>query len=416
MTGSVSSRYALRSLRRNLGRSLISTLGVGFGVGIGLLALSWMRGEHTMSINAAAGGGVGHLRVTPDGWDERRDDDLRLDDWEPLLERVRATEGVAVATPRNRVAGLLGLGTRSEHVDLTGVDPTTEPRALRYVRDVAHGRYLEPGERGAIVLGSKPARRLGAELGDELVVTALDEQGEMSSMLLVVVGIVETGSDDIDATIAHVALADVEQLSGRPGAGEITILADDVYALDALEARLRPLVPPGADLLTWLQVSPELRMGLEADGAFFDMAVVIILLVVLLGVTSAQLTGVLERRKEFAVLAAIGMRGVSLVKVVLVEGMVLGLTAAVSALAWAAPLSWKLNVDGVNLAALMNGEDDSGMAFGGLLIDPIFHPGFGAWMIPYAFLLALIATITASLYPAWFASRTDPAQALRVDR
>ena len=191
------------------------------------------------------------------------------------------------------------------------------------------------------------------------------------------------------------ALADVEQLSGRPGAGEITILADDVYALDALEARLRPLVPPGADLLTWLQVSPELRMGLEADGAFFDMAVVIILLVVLLGVTSAQLTGVLERRKEFAVLAAIGMRGVSLVKVVLVEGMVLGLTAAVSALAWAAPLSWKLNVDGVNLAALMNGEDDSGMAFGGLLIDPIFHPGFGAWMIPYAFLLALIATITA---------------------
>ncbi|MCA9605562.1 MAG: ABC transporter permease [Myxococcales bacterium] len=415
MKSSVSVRYALRSLRRNVGRSLLSTIGVGFGVGIGLLALSWMEGEHTMTINAAAGGGIGHLRIAPGGWDAQRDDDLRLDDWAPLLEEVRGTEGVAVATPHSRLAGLLGLGTRSTYVELTGVDAATEPRATRYVRTLAEGRYLEPGERGAIVLGSKPARRLGAELGDELVVTSVDEQGEMSSTLLTLVGIAATGSDDIDATIAHIALEDVSQLSGRPGAAEITILGDDVYALDALEQRIAPEVPADDELLDWLEVSPELRNGLEADGAFFDMAVAIILLVVLLGVASAQLTGVLERRKEFAVLAAIGMRGWSLVKVVVVEGLVLGVASALAALAWAAPLAWKLNTGGVNLGALM-GSEDSGYAFGGLLIDPMFYPGFGAWMVPYAFLLALIATIVASLYPAWFASRTDPAQALRVDR
>jgi len=415
MTRSVAMRYALRSLRRNLRRSLVSVVGVALGVGIGLVALSWIRGEETMTINAAAGGGVGHLRIAPEGWLDRREDALRLEGWEALLQDVRAIEGVAVATPRSRVGGLLGLGTRSTHVTLTGVDAATEQLALRYVQEVTDGRYLEPDERGVVVLGRTHARRLGAELDDELVVTTVDADGEMQSQLLIVVGIVQTGSRDVDATIAHVALADVALLSGRAGAAEITILADDVYDRAALQERIAPLVSSPNKLLTWLQVSPELAMGLESDGAFLDMAVAIVLLVVLLGVASAQLTGVLQRRKEFAVLAAIGMRGASLVRIVLIEGVALGVLSACAALAWTAPLVWRLDDVGVDLGSVMASEDE-GWALGGVLFDPIFHPDFGPWMFPMALLLAMIATVTASLYPAWFAARTDPANALRVDR
>jgi ABC-type antimicrobial peptide transport system permease subunit len=54
------------------------------------------------------------------------------------------------------------------------------------------------------------------------------------------------------------------------------------------------------------------------------------------------------------------------------------------------------------------------MAFAGVLIDPVFHPQYGAWLYPTALSLSLVATILASLYPAWFASRTDPATALRT--
>lgn len=415
MNSSVAMRYALRSLRRNLRRSVLSILGVSIGVGVGLLAFSWIRGEETMTISAAAGGGIGHFRVAPGGWAEQRDEALRLTDWRTTLDAIRALDGVEVATPRSRVGGLLGLGTRSARVSLTGVDPETEPGALRYVRGLAEGRYLEPGQTGEIVLGRTNARRLGAELDDELVATTVDNQGEMRSALLLVVGIVETGARDVDASIAHVALEDVEALTGREGAAEITILADDVYALEALEQQLAPLVPEGDELLTWLDVAPELRANLESDGAFFDMAVAIVLLVVLLGVASAQLTGVLERRKEFAVLAAVGMRGWALVRIVLVEGVALGVGSALGALAWAGPFIWWMHTQGVNLGAMMESED-VGYAYAGVLFDPMFHPSFGLWMLPSALALALIATIVASLYPAWFAARTDPANALRVDR
>jgi ABC-type lipoprotein release transport system permease subunit len=420
MISSVSTRYAARSLRRNLRRTLLSVVGIAFGVGVGLVAIGWIRGLETMFVDASAGGGIGHVRVVPAGWSERRDVELRLSDWREVLERARATEGVAVATPRARVGGLLGMGTRSAHVQLTGVDAATEPRALRYVREVGEGRYLRPGERGAIVLGRTIADRLGAELEDELVVTVVDREGEMQSALLLVVGIVRTGSRAIDSTVAQVALEDVEQLSGREGAAEITILLDDALAVEASRAAIAGAIAggdiaSGNEVLTWLEVAPDLSANLAQRSAFMTLAVFIILVVVLLGVASAQLTGVLERRKEFAVLAALGTRTAHLVRIVLTEGLILGLASGLAALAWAAPLLHRWSSEGLDLTAMMKSEDDA-MAFGGVLIDPVFHPDFGARAVPAALGLSILATLAASLYPAWFASRTDPASALRVDR
>ena len=414
MIGGTSTRYALRSLRRNFRRTLLSVVGLAFGVGIGLVSLSWIGGQDAMSINALAGGGLGHVRIAPAGWNERRDEALRLASGEGTLERVRALPGVAVATPRVRVGGLLGLGTRASHVMLTGVDSETEPRALRYLRGLTEGRYLNAGEEGAIVIGRTIAERLHARVDDELVVTTVDASGEMQSALLVVVGIVATGSRPIDASIAHVSLADVERLSGRPGYGEITILLDDVATLDASRGAIAARTAPGDDTLTWLEVSPEFRSRIRSGRVFTDFAITVVLLVVLLGVASAQLTGVLERRKEFAVLAALGMRGAALVRVVVTEGLFLGTAGALAALAWAGPITYRWSTAGVDIASMIESRD--GLAFGGVLIDPMYYPSFGAWIVPAALGLSLVATVLASIYPAWFASRTDPAAALRVDR
>jgi ABC-type lipoprotein release transport system permease subunit len=415
MMASVSSRYASRSQRRNLRRTLLSVIGIAFGVGVGLMAISWIRGQEAMYVNASAGGGLGHLRVAPEGWSERRIDELRLTDWRDVLERVRAMDEVEVATPRASTSGLLGLGTRSAHVRLTGVDARTEPRALRYVREVGEGRYLRPGERHAIVLGRAIADRLGAELEDELVVTVVDREGEMQSALLEVVGIVRTGSRAIDGSIAHVALADVEQLSGREGAAEITMLVHDPRDLTAVRAKIARDLPRGDEVLTWRDVAPELRAKLRGNTAFMSLAVFIVLVVVLLGVASAQLTAVLERRKEFAVLAALGTRTVQLIRIVLTEGLILGLAGGLAALAWAAPLLHHWSVIGIDTTGFAR-NGDAGLTYGGVLLDPRFHPDFGAWALPAALGLSLVATIVASLYPAWFASRTEPASALRVDR
>ena len=49
-----------------------------------------------------------------------------------------------------------------------------------------------------------------------------------------------------------------------------------------------------------------------------------------------------------------------------------------------------------------------------MLFEPVIYGDFGWWIVPYVFVVAIGATVLASLYPAWFAARTDPAVALRV--
>ena len=61
-------------------------------------------------------------------------------------------------------------------------------------------------------------------------------------------------------------------------------------------------------------------------------------------------------------------------------------------------------------------ETDEKISLGGVLFEMVLYPGFGLWVLPAAFGLSIVATVVASLYPAWFVTRTDPANALRVDR
>jgi ABC-type antimicrobial peptide transport system permease subunit len=57
---------------------------------------------------------------------------------------------------------------------------------------------------------------------------------------------------------------------------------------------------------------------------------------------------------------------------------------------------------------------DSGMDFGGVLWDPVIYGGFGLWIVWYVLWVSLAATVAASIYPIWFATRVNPAEALRV--
>lgn len=411
--GTPLTRYAVRSLGRNARRTALSVVGIAFGVGVALFGLAWIRGEGQMTARAAAGSGVGHMRVAPHDFLLTRDDDLRLSDAAELLARVREVPGVEVAAPHARAGVLVAIGTRSVQVELTGVDPEAEPRALRFIRELSSGHYLAPGEDGQIVLGTTLVERLGAELGDELVVMTMDRNGDMQSAILVLVGIASSGSRQIDTGIAQASLADVAALTGRDEIAEITVVASDVHAIDEVHARVARVVGGAADVLTWQEVAPALVAGVATDAAFMNVAALIVLVVVLLGVASAQLTAVLERKKELAVLAALGMRASALVRVVLMEGTALGVAAGIVAIAWAVPLIAHLASAGVDLRAFF-GEEQS-LALGGVLLDPVFYPEFGPWVFWMAFVMSLAATIVASLYPAVFAARTDPASALRAD-
>ena len=413
MTVPIALKYALRCLFRHKRRAVLSILGIGIGCCVCLLLKSFVRGEGEMMMRAAVDSGTGHLRVVPADWIGTRNLQLRLPNWEAALERVRAMDNVAAATPHARTDALLAMGTRTAGVLMTGVDPTVEAKRNRLVREIHKGKYLERGSEGNIVIGKSVARRLDVEVGDDLVVTASGKGGEMGSAMLRVCGIVSTGSAELDAGLCHVLLDDVAAITGHAGAAEITIFLDRPKQIAETQAQVEATVPRGVCVVTWQEIVPELASAVKVDETFTNMIVGVVIVVVFLGIASAQLAAALERRKEFAVLSAVGMRGARLVRVMLTEGFILGLAGTVTSLVFGVPLAWLMSVRGIDFSA-MYGDMDMGIS--NVLMDPIIYGSFDWWLVPMAFVLALGATMLSAVYPAWYARRTDPAEALRVDR
>jgi lipoprotein-releasing system permease protein len=317
---------------------------------------------------------------------------------------------VAAATVRARTQALVTVGTHVVPVEIVGVDPAAEPRTNRFVRTVARGRYLASGETGVVVVGQAIADRLSADLDDEILATAVGRDGDIESMLLRIVGIVRTGSDEIDATICQVSLADVERITGLEGAGEVTLVLDDWRRTDAVKASLARTIGSRDQVVSWGDISPEFQGHMEQDKAMSRLVSCIILVIVLLGVASAQLAAVLERRREFAVLAALGMRSRTILALLLDEALAIGVAGAICGLAIGLPIVWYLARYGIDFSGYMG----TSYSFQGVLIEPKIFGDFGLWSVWYAFAVGVVATGLASIYPAWFAARTNPADALRV--
>jgi ABC-type lipoprotein release transport system permease subunit len=408
MIGSTVTTYALRSLLRNPRRTVLSVLGVGVGCAIGIIGTSFYGGAIDWQIRAASESGVGHLLVVNERWTESRENALRVRDWRTAAEVAGAEAGVTIVTPRTRARGLLALGNRARGAEVVGVAPESEFAGNRTLqRATIAGRYLEPDETGSAVIGRGLAAALGARLDDQLVIT-LSGPNEIQSGMLTVVGILETGLESIDEQFCHVALDDVRRLTEREGVGEIGITLSSRRLIDEVRARLALKLPAGCRLITWGEVMTLFAMNIESDTTFVRFVIFIVMLVVGLFVMSAQHAAVLERRREFAVLSALGMRARRVIGLVLVEGLFTGLLGAVAAIAIGGGLAFWMS-GGIDMAKLFGNVFD---VFG-VVMDPVINADVGVWIVWYALTVCTLATTAASVIPAWKATKVDPAEALR---
>ena len=403
-------RLAGRNLARNLRRTVLSVVGVGVGCAIAVFLWSFSRGANEFRVRGVAESGIGHLAIVPETWIDTRDPDIRLANWREELSRARSHEGVVAATPTATTSALLAFGTRVVGVEMLGVDPVAEPKVSRIARAIGEGRYLDASDDGAVVVGREVVEQLDVELGDELYVTVVEVTGDIEYVMLEIVGIIDTGSKTLDASLCHVTLDELSRITGRDGPTKIAIMVDDIRSIDEITAELSADASFGNTVITWKTLVPAMGADADADDVFNNTLVGTIILVVMLGVTSARLTAVLERKREFAVLLALGMKPMQILRLIMLEAFVVGTAGSVVGLVLATPLVYLLATKGLSFTDSF-GSDSS---IAGVLFDPVIYGDMGAWMVPVAFIVGIVSTLAAAVYPTVSAVRTDPTSALTM--
>jgi putative ABC transport system permease protein len=151
-----------------------------------------------------------------------------------------------------------------------------------------------------------------------------------------VVGIFETGSADIDRSMAQVSLAYFQDSFAMEGSGHSIVLrADNIDNVPALQARVSELIAGNDKLvvLDWETLQPGLKQAIQADltSAWFMYSVLIVL--VAFSVLNTQLMSVLERTREFGTMMALGLKPSRLARLVMTEtAMMAGLGLGIGVL------------------------------------------------------------------------------------
>jgi len=409
---SIAWRY-LRSRRGSKLLSLISVIAIG-GVLVGVSALIVIMGVMNglqRDLREKILVGSPDVRVLPYG------DGMRLPQWRPLLQSVRAQPGVQLAAPfvqtQALVRNLSGFRTGAQVV---GLEPDGVPdAAVTSIREHAIlGNFLFVREGVGLpgaVIGKFLASKLNAFPGDTIVL--LGEAGlEMNASTgaviphadsVVVSGVFETGMYEYDDSYLYLDLRVAQRFAG---------MGDDVTGLE-VKTRDRWSAPAVADSLRealsatpvfvkdWQEQNRSLFQALKLEKLGMGVILLLIVLVAAFNIVSTLTMVVADKTREIGILRAMGMSASSIRRIFLYQGVVVGAVGTAGGL-----------VLGLGVAVLLEHYELITLDPSVYFIDhlPVAIELFDVVSIVAA---SLVVAALATLYPAAQAARLYPVDAIR---
>ncbi len=398
-------KMAFLNLGRNRRRSLLSALAVAMGLGLLILMASFVTGEMRSALENTIKLETGHLQVRSASYDENK---VSLD-WKDLVANPEAVVAqlqtlpqVQSATPRLIASGIVTIGDQSRGVQVIGIDPAS-PANQPFQQGLVAGQFLQPDDRDGVLIGKPLADKLHLGVGDQINLLVNLSDGGVDQQLFTIRGIYTTNTTAYDENTVFLPLVKAQAFTGaQDHASQVFVMLKDRDQAAAVAAAIQS---PGYQVLTWEKMN-ELIVQLED----FANAYMVILYLIVLGITATVVTNTLvmavyERTREVGVLAAIGMKGRTIMTEFLFEAALLA-TGGV--------------IGGIVLGSLVVsyfarfGFYIGNYGISGMLLGDSLYPVLTLQNVVMLALITYLITLVASLYPAIMAARMEPVEALHA--
>jgi ABC-type lipoprotein release transport system permease subunit len=405
-----------RNLGRNRRRSLITAIGLALGYSAVVVMTGLSRGLVAEMIDNGTGMLTGQLQVFAEDYLPDRGiydtlggrDGIDVD---ALVAQVDGDPRVTAAAPRVYAGGLVSTGAATAAGVVLGVDPEREIHVSRLLSYIDEGRAPTPGQY-EIAIGREMARQLDASPGDEVIVVAPGADGSLGNDLFIVSGIFGTTVTELDLGYAVAPIEVVQELVALPPERihEIAARVDDPWAANDAATSLRIAIGPdgpAADVRPWTEFRPEMVEYANLATSMEWMLIVFVFGMAIWGVANTMLMSSFERRREFAVLLALGGGPGLIVRSVLAEALVLGAVALAGGVLMTLPV----------LVWWSTAPPDMSWVYGGFtmaggLMRPILRVEWPTSMIFITAGAMFVTALLAALYPAWRSARVPPADTL----
>ena len=341
-----------------------------------------------------------------------------LDNWESVSDQFSDHPGIQAQAPFVLGQGMITRGKEVTGALIRGIDVDRERKVSEVMNHIVQGNpdAMQSGSFG-IILGKYLARSLGVSVGEKVTVVAPKGKVTPAGLLprmkrFTVVGIFEIDMYEYDSGIALVHIDDLRKLLaiGDQVSG-IRLKLDDVDNARRVRWELSNKLSNQYRVRDWTQEHANFFRALEIEKRVVFIVLLLIIAVAAFNIVSTLVMIVTDKQSDVAILRTLGMSPASVMKVFMVQGSFIGIVGTL--IGSVLGVITALNVE--TLIPAIESFFDTQLFPADVYVISNF-PAEMKWSdVSRIVISALVMSFLATLYPAWRASRVEPAEALRYE-
>ena len=331
-------KIAWRNLWRNRRRTMLTIASVLFALFLALIMRSMQLGSYSSMVESAVKSSTGYIQVHEKGyWDDKSIDNT-FETSDSIENTILANPNVNEIIPRMESFALISTGKQTKGSIVIGTLPETENLVSGLKERLVDGNYFEAADY-AILIAEGLAQYLDVEVGDTVVILGQGYHGMTAAGAFPVKGIIKFIQPDINNTMTYIPLAAAQELYSSPGRlTSLSIMLVHPEMMKKTRDELVKVLPDKLEVMNWNEMLTELVNAIEGDNISGQFTLGILYLVVGFGILGTILMSTMERRKEFGIMVAIGMRRTKLAIIVFIETLIMSALGIISGIVTSLPL------------------------------------------------------------------------------
>jgi len=400
-------KLAVRNLFRNKRRTLIAGTAIGIGLASLIFTDALIIGMEKNMIASATESFMGEAQIHRNGFRESLEVEKTIANKNNLVNRLENEKIVERFTQRTISFAMITSPANLSSVTMVGINPQTELHLSQIDEAITAGSYFTGHNQRDIVIGSKLAEILEVELGSRVVLTvAQAHSGDLSQEMFRISGIYYLNIKEMDRGMVFVRLNKAQEMLGLDD--EIHQIAlrftRSEYARDRSLSFWGEYSQGDNQALSWIQLMPELELAFQFSHFSTFFVGLILFGVVALGIVNTLFMSLHERMFEFGVLRAVGTRALAMTKLILFEAGALAVLSIILGSILGFLVTYIIAEIGI---------DYTGIEFSGVTFRKLLFPVLNLDQFIIYPLAVFLFTLMVGLYPAIFAARMSPSQAMR---
>ena len=393
--------------------SASSTIGIALGVTVLIVVLSAMNGfERELSQKL--------LSIVPHV--ELVSVNEPIKDWKKRIDKVKAESTVIAAAPVIKMTGMLQHGLKLKAVEVRGVDATLEKQVSSIDDYIIAGKWqsLSTSELNdnTIIIGSGVAAKLSVALGDKIQLL-LPPPGGSSDVKQVfsapitrqvtVVGIFKFGGT-VDETLAYIPFSLASDVMGYEAneTQSIRLKITDVFSAPKIARQIAYNFDHYVYINNWTRTQGHLFNDIQLVRMVMFIVLVLVIGVASFNIVSTLIMAVNEKQGDIAILKTMGASSSTIMFAFIAQGLVNGVVGSLLGALCGVYLALNLTDIISALEQLIGVTFLSGDVYFINYLPSVLQPND----VYITVITALIMSLLATLYPAWRATKIEPAQVL----